>query len=93
MRFQTLTIVNFRAISRFSISNLRDFVLIAGPNGCGKTAVFDAMRLLKSVYGGHQANEWMQWFGEFQINLNLPSRFRLIFCHTSYRPFAAPGER
>ena len=44
-------------------------VVIAGPNGCGKSCIFDAIRLLKSVYGGYQENEWQQWFGEFQINL------------------------
>jgi energy-coupling factor transporter ATP-binding protein EcfA2 len=70
MRFSSLSIKNFRAIRNFEVNNLTDFVLIAGPNGCGKSCVFDAIRLLKSVYGGYQANEWMQWFGEFQINLN-----------------------
>jgi len=55
-------------------------VIIAGQNGSGKSCVFDAIRLLKSVYGGYQANEWQQWMGEFQINLtNRSSDFTSIF--------------
>ena len=41
--------------------------------------MFDGIRLLKSVYGGYQANEWMQWFTEFQINPNNPATFRTLF--------------
>jgi hypothetical protein len=43
-------------------------VVIAGQNGSGKSCLLDAIRLLKSVYGGYQANEWHHWMGEFQIN-------------------------
>ena len=45
-------------------------VIIAGQNGSGKSCIFDAIRLLKSVYGGYQANEWQQWMGEFQISFS-----------------------
>jgi predicted ATPase len=54
-------------------------VIIAGQNGSGKSCVFDAIRLLKSVYGGYQANEWQQWMGEFQINLADRSSFAAMF--------------
>jgi len=70
MQINSLTVVNFRAITRIELRNLPSSVVIAGPNGCGKSCVFDAIRLLKSVYGGYQPNEWQSWFGEFQINLN-----------------------
>lgn len=70
MRITSLEIVNFRAITRLNLDNLEDTVVIAGPNGCGKSCIFDAIRLLKSAYGGYQPNEWQHWFGEFQINLN-----------------------
>src|SRR3989475_5657207 len=70
MQITSLTVVNFRAITRIELRNLPPSVVIAGPNGCGKSCVFDAIRLLKSVYGGYQPNEWQSWFGEFQISFN-----------------------
>ena len=69
----------FRAIKDFTVSDLRDLVVIAGPNGCGKSCILDAIRLLKSVYGGYQSNEWQMWFGEFQLNLNDPANLRGMF--------------
>ncbi len=70
MRIKNIEVSNFKAIKEIKLRNLEDTVVIAGPNGCGKSCLFDAIRLLKSVYGGYQENEWHQWFGEFQINLN-----------------------
>jgi energy-coupling factor transporter ATP-binding protein EcfA2 len=70
MRFTRLEIDNFRAIERARFEQLPDMVVIAGPNGCGKSTVFDAIRLFKSAYGGYQLNEWQNFFGEFQINLD-----------------------
>ncbi|MFO0058806.1 MAG: AAA family ATPase, partial [Cyanobacteriota bacterium] len=62
------------------MSNLGGMVIIAGQNGSGKSCIFDAIRLLKSIYGGYQGNEWQQWMGEFQINLsNHSSDFLPIF--------------
>ena len=65
-----LEIRNFKAVTFLKLEDLRNAVVIAGPNGCGKSCVLDAIRLLKSVYGGYQANEWHSWMGEFQINFN-----------------------
>lgn len=80
MKIQNLRISNFRGIADVSIESLGSMVIIAGQNGSGKSCIFDAIRLLKSVYGGYQANEWQQWLGEFQINLtNNASDFLLIF--------------
>lgn len=79
MRFKSLSIENFRAIRKFRIDDLTDFILIAGPNGCGKSCVFDAIRLLKSAYGGYGPDELMQWLGEFQIDFNREATIRRLF--------------
>ena len=69
MKIAHLLVENFRAISRVELRDLEDTIVIAGPNGCGKSCILDAIRLFKSVYGGYQPNEWQQWMSEFQINL------------------------
>ena len=79
MKFHSLKVTNLRAIRRFEIDDLSNFVVVAGQNGCGKSCVFDAIRLLKSVYGGYSANEHHQWFGEFQINFQDPNSLRKLF--------------
>lgn len=80
MKIEKLNILNFRGIREVNLSELGSMVIIAGQNGSGKSCVFDAIRLLKSVYGGYQANEWQQWMGEFQISLtNRSSDFVSMF--------------
>src|SRR5437879_731170 len=74
MKLTALTVRNFRAIADLGIADLPSAVVLAGPNGCGKSCVLDAIRLLKSGYGGYQQDEWNSWFGEFQINLNRESQ-------------------
>lgn len=68
MKIENLDISNFRGIIRAEFKNLGDTIIIAGPNGSGKSCIFDAIKFLKSLYGGYQANEIQTWFGEFQIN-------------------------
>jgi predicted ATPase len=70
MRFASLSVTNFRAITHLDLLGLEDTVIIAGPNGCGKSCIFDAIKMLKSAYGGYQPNEWQTWMSEFQINLS-----------------------
>jgi predicted ATPase len=70
LKFRSLEIENLRAIKKLTLSDLRDLVLVAGPNGVGKSCIFDGIKLLKSAYAGYQPNEIDNWFNEFQINLN-----------------------
>jgi predicted ATPase len=70
VKIETLIIENFRGISRAEAQDLGDTIIIAGQNGSGKSCIFDAVRLLKSTYGGYQQNEWQQFFGEFAIQLH-----------------------
>ena len=68
MRIEDLEIENFRAIEKVSIDTRSTMIVIAGPNGCGKSCVLDGIRFIKSAYGGYGPNEWDQWLSEFQIN-------------------------
>jgi predicted ATPase len=74
MRVIAFKVQNFRGIRHASANSLGGTIIIAGQNGSGKSCIFDAMRLLKSVYGGYQQNEWHQWMGEFAINVNSSSQ-------------------
>ena len=64
MRFQELHIANFKAIDQLSVEDLKDVIVIAGPNGCGKSTVFDAIRLWKSAIGPYHKDEFRQWITE-----------------------------
>ena len=66
-------------------------VVLAGPNGCGKSVALDAVRLLKSSYGGYQYDEWRQWYGEFQINLSDPESMWRLF-RDKTRPLEISAE-
>ncbi|MDR6532039.1 putative ATPase [Caulobacter rhizosphaerae] len=74
MKIASLLIDNFRGISRLEARDLGDTIIVAGQNGSGKSCIFDAIRLLKSTYGGYQQNEWQNFFGEFAIQLGGDSK-------------------
>lgn len=80
MKIKSLKIQNFKAIKSLSLENLGSVVIVAGPNGCGKSCIFDAIRLLKSYYGGYQSpNEWQNFYSEQNIDLKNPLDLGRIF--------------
>ncbi|WP_167336533.1 AAA family ATPase [Bradyrhizobium genosp. SA-4] len=80
MKLKKVSVQNFRGVRSAVLNDLAEMVVLAGQNGSGKSCILDAIRLLKSVYGGYQPNEFHQWFGEFQINFaNEPQAFARMF--------------
>ena len=78
MRLTRLEIDNFKAVRSLLLEDLEDVVVLAGPNGCGKSTVFDAIRLWKSAHGGYQPNEVHQWFSEFQLRVGDTSILKVL---------------
>jgi AAA15 family ATPase/GTPase len=68
MHLQSIYIKNFRAIEYLKIENVSKFIILAGANGCGKSSIFDAIRLLKSSYGEYYPFELQAFLQEFLIN-------------------------
>jgi predicted ATPase len=49
LRIESLEIKNFKVLRHLELSEIPNLVVIAGPNGSGKTALFDALRVFKEA--------------------------------------------
>ena len=86
MRLSSLAVENFRALAKLEVRDLSSAVVLAGPNGCGKSCVLDAIRILKSAYGSYEQDEWNLWLGEFQISVNRDAGELLGLLQNKSRP-------
>ena len=92
MRITALQIENLRGIQNVRIENAGQAVVIAGPNGCGKTCILDSIRLLKSTYGGYDKDEWQQYWNERQINVQQSTANRAQVLRQRDRPATISAE-
>lgn len=92
MFIRSLQIINYRGILLAEFDQLAETVIVAGPNGSGKSCVLDAIRLLKSAYGGYRPNEVQSFLGEFQINLHRDRSGWLQLFQDRRRPLRIKGE-
>ncbi len=53
MRIESVEITNFKNLRYFRLDRVPQLVVLAGPNGSGKTAVFEALRLFKLAVAGY----------------------------------------
>lgn len=79
MKLAEIRVENFKALQSVHLTDIGDFLLIAGPNGSGKSCILDALRILKSYYGGYSPNEIDLLYGEFQLEANNPRKLRPLF--------------
>jgi hypothetical protein len=61
-------------------------------NGCGKSSIFDAVRLLKSAYGQYHQHEYQWWFSEFQINVQRIRQDAQRVLHDPRKPLRIQAE-
>lgn len=78
MRFRNIRVENFRGIKSLFLENLKDTVVIAGPNGCGKSSLLEAIRLWKISYGAYHRNEMNAWKGELGLGNNNKNLDRVL---------------
>ena len=63
MHITEVEIRNFKGLDNLKLTNLKEFVVIAGANGSGKTTILDALRLVKSSYVEGEIDMWLGEFG------------------------------
>ena len=53
MYIESLEIINFKNLRHLQVDTIPKLVVLAGPNGSGKTSVFDALRIFKEAIAGY----------------------------------------
>jgi AAA15 family ATPase/GTPase len=79
MKIRSLSIKNIKGIKALDLNDIGDMAIIAGPNGCGKSCIFDALKILKTSYGTYANQETNQLYNELGIKQNEKEGFSSIF--------------
>jgi len=61
---ESLEIINFKNLRHLQLDTIPKLVVLAGPNGSGKTSVFDALRIFKEAIAGYS----VRYPGTSQVN-------------------------
>lgn len=79
MKIRELRIENIKGIKNLALDAIGDVAVIAGPNGCGKSCIFDALRIFKTSYGTYTSQEANQLYNEMGIKIQATHGHRTIF--------------
>ena len=64
MRIESVEIENFKVLRHLRLDDIPDLIVIAGPNGSGKTSLFEAIRVFKEAIATYS----LQYQGAVYIN-------------------------
>jgi ATPase subunit of ABC transporter with duplicated ATPase domains len=57
MRITSLQLEDYKCFSNLVLENLGNRIVLVGPNGCGKSAVLEAVAVLKEYVGSYDPSE------------------------------------
>lgn len=80
MKLKTIRLKNFKRFDNLTINlgeNPKKIIALVGPNGCGKSSVFDAFEEKLKDYKGASQNEHASYFSKLWHSI-FPTRKRKV---------------